>query len=72
MFLLECYDVGGDSESSSAFPAKDGFSRGALIKALRKLFRFVILVINWNFQIIKQSDLVEGGIICRKCLLFRC
>lgn len=27
MFLLECYDVGGDSESSSAFPAKDGFSR---------------------------------------------
>lgn len=54
MFLLECYDVGGDSESSSAFPAKDGFSRGALIK------------------IIKQSDLVEGGIICRKCLLFRC
>lgn len=65
MFLLECYDVGGDSESSSAFPAKDGFSRGALII-------FVILVINWNFQIIKQSDLVEGGIICRKCLLFRC
>lgn len=42
------------------------------LKALRKLFRFVILVINWNFQIIKQSDLVEGGIICRKCLLFRC
>ena len=30
------------------------------LKALRKLFRFVILVINWNFQIIKQSDLVEG------------
>ena len=27
---------------------------------MRKLFRFVILVINWNFQIIKQSDLVEG------------
>jgi hypothetical protein len=42
------------------------------LKALQKLFRFVILIINWNFQIIKQSDLVEGGIICRKCLLFRC
>jgi hypothetical protein len=42
------------------------------LKALRKLLRFVILVINWNFQIIKQSELVEGGIICRKCLLFRC
>ena len=74
MFLLECYDVGGDSESSSAFPAKDGFSREhssykgdffalgkrcflkafCFIKALRKLLRFVILVINWNFQIIKH------------------
>lgn len=40
--------------------------------SLALLSRFVILVINWNFQIIKQSDLVEGGIICRKCLLFRC
>ena len=69
MFLLECYDVGGDSESSSAFPAKDGFSRGThhikvifalgkrcflkafcFLKALRKLFRFVILVINGIFR----------------------
>lgn len=30
------------------------------LKALQKLLRFVILIINWNFQIIKQSDLVEG------------
>ena len=33
MFLLECYDVGGDSESSSAFPAKDGFRAKAEIVA---------------------------------------
>ena len=74
MFLLECYDVGGDSESSSAFLLKmalagehssykgDFFALGkrcflkafCFLKALQKLFRFVILIINWNFQIIKH------------------
>ena len=40
------------------------------LKALRKLFRFVILVINWNFQIIKQSDLVEGELYVANVCFF--
>ena len=50
MFLLECYDVGGDSESSSAFPAKAFL----FLKSIAEAFPVFILVINWNFQIIKH------------------
>ena len=90
MFLLECYDVGGDSSlvllsllkmalagEHSSYKG-DFFALGkrcflkafCFLKALRKLFRFVILVINWNFQIIKQSDLVEGELYVANVCFF--